>query len=84
MYLQNLSVAGETRAQPLLVAQAVCEHALAGRGAVRVHGGGFAGSLLALVPGGELERFRQTVDSVLGGGAVRPLHLRERGIAIEM
>lgn len=83
MYLQNLSVAGETRAQPLLVAQAVCEHALAGRGAVRVHGGGFAGSLLALVPGGELERFRQTVDAVLGGGAVRPLHLRERGIAIE-
>ena len=79
MYLQNLSVTGETRCQPLLLTQSVCEHILAGRGAVRVHGGGFAGSVLAFVPGDELDEFVRGVNGVLGNGACTVLYLRAEG-----
>ena len=83
MYLQNLSVPGETRTQPLLIAQALCEHLLRGRGAVRVHGGGFAGSLLAFVPLDALDVFTRGVDTALGGGACKVLHLRSVGPTVQ-
>ena len=50
MYLQNLVPQGSTLHQPMLLTQALCEHALLPRGAVRVHGGGFAGAVEAFVP----------------------------------
>ena len=56
MYLQNLAVPGGA-AQPMLIAQAASEYALRGRGAVRVHGGGFAGAVQAFVPTRDLRRF---------------------------
>ena len=50
MYLQNLVPQGSVLHQPMLLTQALCEHALLPRGAVRVHGGGFAGAVEAFVP----------------------------------
>ena len=50
MYLQNLVPQGSALLQPMLLTQALCEHALLPRGAVRVHGGGFAGAVEAFVP----------------------------------
>ena len=50
MYLQNLVPQGSVLHQPMLLTQALCEHALLPRGAVRVHGGGFAGAIEAFVP----------------------------------
>ena len=43
MYLQNVVPTGQTAHQELMVTLALCERILQGRGAVRVHGGGFAG-----------------------------------------
>ena len=43
--------------------------ALGGRGAVRVHGGGFAGTIQAYVPLEEKDAFREKMESVLGSGA---------------
>ena len=83
MYLQNLVPAGETRSQPLLLAQAVCASALGGEGAVRVHGGGFAGTLLAAVPLSKVSGLTGAVESVLGRGACRELHIRPYGAAAE-
>ncbi len=74
MYLQNLAVPGSA-SQPLLLAQAVCEHALDGRGAVRVHGGGFGGAVQCFVPADMAEDF---AASVLPFEAVR-LRLRGEG-----
>lgn len=50
MYLQNIIPAGAIAHQEMGIALALCEHYLAGRGAYRVHGGGFAGTVLAIVP----------------------------------
>ena len=83
MYLQNLAPAGSARSQPLLLAQAVCERALRGRGAVRVHGGGFAGTLLAFAPSEDYERFRAEVEAALGPGACRELELNPAGPELE-
>ena len=42
---------------------------LAGRGAWRVHGGGFAGCVQALVPCGIFEEYRTAMDAVFGAGS---------------
>ena len=41
---------------------------LAGKGAVRVHGGGFAGTIQAYVPLEEKDSFREKMEAVLGPG----------------
>ena len=48
--LQDITPAGAVQEQSMAVALAVAERALKGRGACRVHGGGFAGTIQAFVP----------------------------------
>ena len=48
---------------------------LGGRGAVRVHGGGFAGTIQAYVPLEEKDAFREKMESVLGSGTCRYLKI---------
>ena len=50
MYLQNVYVSGSVQHQEVAYTLAACEAALAGKGAYRVHGGGFAGTIQAFVP----------------------------------
>ena len=50
MYLQNINPAGAVEHQEVAVALALCDTLLKGRGACRVHGGGFAGTVQAFVP----------------------------------
>jgi galactokinase len=61
------------------VALGLCEHYLQGRGAYRVHGGGFAGTVQAFVPFEILESFRSGIDQVLGEGACHVLSIRSLG-----
>lgn len=74
-YLQNVT-SGDPRQQALAVTLAVCRHALGGQGAVRVHGGGFAGTALAFVPDDRREMFRRTVEQTLGTDKCRLLSVR--------
>ena len=74
-YLQNVT-AGDPRQQALAVTLAVCRRALGGQGAVRVHGGGFAGTALAFVPDDRREMFRRTVEQTLGADKCRLLSVR--------
>ena len=83
MYLQNVIPAGYKQHQDVAVALALCEHYLAGRGAYRVHGGGFAGTVQAFVPYDMLESFVAGVDSALGAGACHVLSIRAQG-GVEM
>ena len=55
---------------------ALCRKLLGGEGAVRVHGGGFAGTILAFVPNGQLEQFKNVVESAIGNGRTQELHIR--------
>lgn len=77
--LQNVVPAGYTRRQEVALALALCERLLDGRGACRVHGGGFAGTIQAFVPVDMLERFRAEMDRVLGKGACHVLTIRPVG-----
>ena len=79
MYLQNVIPAGCKAHQDVAVALALCEHFLNGRGAYRVHGGGFAGTVQAFVPSDILDSFVAGMDSILGAGACHVLSIRPQG-----
>ena len=83
MYLQNVIPAGYKAHQDVAVALALCEHYLAGKGAYRVHGGGFAGTVQAFVPFEILDTFKTGMDAVLGEGACHILSIRPQG-GVEM
>ena len=83
MYLQNVIPAGYKAHQDVAVALGLCEHFLQGRGAYRVHGGGFAGTVQAFVPFDILDSFVAGIDGVLGQGACHVLSIRPQG-GVEM
>ena len=83
MYLQNVIPAGYKEHQDVAVSLALCEHYLAGRGAYRVHGGGFAGTVQAFVPFDILDAFKTGMDAALGEGACHILSIRPQG-GVEM
>ncbi len=78
-YLQNVVPAGYRAHQEVAVALSLAERLLNGRGACRVHGGGFAGTIQAFVPLDMLDGFRTGMDRVLGGGACHVLSVRPVG-----
>ena len=83
MYLQNVIPAGYVEHQDVAVSLALCEHYLRGKGAYRVHGGGFAGTVQAFVPFELLDSFRAGIDAVLGQSACHVLSIRPQG-GVEM
>ncbi len=84
MYLQNIATYRDPKEQPVAVALAMAQHLLGGRGAFRVHGGGFAGTIQAFVPVDLLEQFRTGMDALLGQGACQVLTIRPVGGAVLM
>ncbi len=79
MYLQNVIPAGYTQHQDMAIALALCEKYLEGKGAFRVHGGGFAGTVQAFVPYEILDSFVAGIDGALGEGACHVLSIRPQG-----
>ena len=79
MYLQNVIPAGYVQQQDMAVALGLCQHYLQGRGAFRVHGGGFAGTVQAFVPFDLLDAFKAGIESALGEGACHVLSIRQEG-----
>ena len=83
MNLQNVIPSGYKEHQDVAVALALCAHYLQGRGAYRVHGGGFAGTVQAFVPFDLLDSFKSGMDAALGQGACHVLSIRPQG-GVEM
>ncbi|MDD6678537.1 MAG: galactokinase family protein [Firmicutes bacterium] len=79
MYLQNITPAGATEHQDVAVALALCDTLLQGRGAYRVHGGGFAGTVQAFVPLNMLDAFKSGIERVLGEESCHVLSIRPQG-----
>ncbi len=79
MYLQNVIPAGYVKQQAMAIALGLCEHYLQGKGAYRVHGGGFAGTVQAFVPFELLDSFKAGIDAALGEGACHILSIRPQG-----
>jgi len=79
MYLQNITPAGYVDKQAVAVTLALCDTLLGGRGAFRVHGGGFAGTVQAFVPRDMLDGFKSGIEAVLGEGSCHVLSIRPEG-----
>ena len=75
--LQNVNVAG--RNQPITLALYIAESLLSGRGAWRVHGGGFAGTTLNVVPTDLTGEFTEKMNAVFGEDACFILDVRPEG-----
>ena len=82
MYLQNVYAQKRPREQSLSVAMAMAEHMLEGKGAWRIHGGGFAGTTLNFVPQRELSAFIDAMEAVFGPHSCHVLDIRPEGAAV--
>jgi galactokinase len=78
-YLQNIFASSAPDAQGLSLALYIAKMALGSRGACRVHGGGFAGTIQAFVPDDMLEDFRKSIEDVFGEGSCYVLSVRPVG-----
>lgn len=74
--LQNITPLGATAHQEMAFTLVLCRKLLGGEGAVRVHGGGFAGTVLAFVPNEQFEQFKNAMDSAIGSGSTQKLHIQ--------
>ena len=78
-YLQNVYAACAVNEQGMSLALALAQHVLSGKGAWRVHGGGFGGTTQNFVPENLLDSFRGTIEAVFGAGSCHVLHIRPYG-----
>ena len=79
MYNQNVYPVSAPTEQNLSVALAVAEQILKGRGAWRVHGGGFAGTMQAFVPEDLLDKYLETMKKIYGENSCYVLSIRPVG-----
>ncbi len=82
MLLQNCYPPGAVREQGVALGLAVSRSLLAGRGAWRVHGGGFAGTIQAFVPSALLPRYLEAMGALFGPLACHRLSVRQAGAAM--
>ena len=79
MYNQNVFTTKNPTDQRLSLALAISGQVLGDRGAYRVHGGGFAGTIQAFVPNDLLEQYRTVLEGVFGEGTCHVLQVRPVG-----
>lgn len=79
MYNQNVYSIKKPSEQPVALGLAISEQVLKGKGAYRVHGGGFAGTMQAFVPSDLLSTYKNAVESVFGEGSCYVLLIRPLG-----
>lgn len=77
--LQNITPAGAVEAQDMAIALEAAEIALNGKGACRVHGGGFAGTIQAFVPTESVSEFCEKMELMLRKGCCHVLNIRPVG-----
>lgn len=78
-FLQNVYSPSHAEEQNISIALAISEHLLDGKGASRVHGGGFAGTIQAFVPEELLETYQQGMEAIFGEGSCHVLKIRPCG-----
>ncbi|MDO4939999.1 MAG: galactokinase family protein [Lachnospiraceae bacterium] len=77
--LQNVIINGQTDHQEMALALQLAWQFLEGRGAARVNGGGFAGTILAFVPDDMLDTFKARMENALGAGSCLVLKVNPQG-----
>ena len=79
LHLQNTWSISDPSQQAIPVVLAVGRELLNGTGAIRVHGGGFAGTIQAFVPNEGLASFKDGMEALLAPGKCHILHIRPQG-----
>ena len=79
MYNQNVFSSSAPLSQPVSLALAISEVILKDKGAWRVHGGGFAGTIQAFVPDALLNEYKNSMEAVFGEGSCYILAIRPFG-----
>ena len=77
--LQNTWSVSDPRQQAIPLALTVGDFLLDGAGAIRVHGGGFAGTVQAFVPEEGVELFKRGMETLFGEGKCHVLRSRPQG-----
>ena len=78
-YLQNIFATVDPKEQGVVLGLYTAERILNGRGACRVHGGGFAGTIQAFVPNDLLDTFITEMEHLFGEGSCYNLYIRPVG-----
>ncbi|MCQ2450128.1 MAG: galactokinase, partial [Clostridia bacterium] len=78
-YLQNLYSTSAVSEQGLSLAIALTKKFLGDKGACRVHGGGFAGTIQCYIPNERVDEYRTMIEAVFGEGSCVPLIVRPVG-----
>lgn len=78
-YLQNIYSDKKPVSQGMSLAICLSEQLLNGRGASRVHGGGFGGTMQAYVPNDMVDEYVNKMESVFGDGCCYLLKIRNVG-----
>lgn len=79
MLNQNVYTPKNPTEQKISLALAISSELLKGKGAWRVHGGGFAGTVQAFVPNDMLEKYKSTIEAVFGDDTCHVLIIRPVG-----
>jgi len=79
MYNQNIFDVVHKDDQVVSLALALSEMILKAKGAWRVHGGGFGGTIQAFVPQNLLDKYVETLEHVYGKGSCHKLFIRSKG-----
>ena len=77
--LQNLYSNNTPTEQAIPLAIAMSKYILGNRGAVRVHGGGFAGTIQAFVPTEMVNEYKEGIERIYGEGACHQMKIRPYG-----
>ena len=78
-FLQNVYPASRTNSQSVAIGLALSELCLQGEGACRVHGGGFEGTIQAVVPSAKVEDYKKLMCSVFGDDCLLEVKIRPFG-----
>jgi galactokinase len=79
MYNQNIFPVNNVQEQGVSLALALSDMVLKGKGAWRVHGGGFAGTIQAFVPQDLVDTYVATLEHAFGKGRCHKLFIRAKG-----
>lgn len=78
-YLQNVYSTSAVNEQGLCLGLALTERFLNGKGACRVHGGGFAGTIQCFIPAELIDEYKSMIEKVFGKGSCYILKIRTVG-----
>lgn len=82
MLLQNSYTSKNVTEQGISLGLTVSQNLLNGRGAWRVHGGGFAGTIQAFVPQDQLGKYIETMRGIFGQNSCHELMIRQVGATL--